>query len=619
LAVALFVSGCAKDRGHDPSELIVISCTPARYQTNVDPTSQVILRFSEPVDHRSVLGTNQIILVDQANSLLPVSFTFQGELVVITPGSPFGPNATYGVAVRPGVRDMYGNNIETPFEATFATGTVVATIPNWPPFAVGGTPPVPVGTPGTWTPVGGLTQARAWHTANRLHSGEVIVIGGTAAAGFSRVLRSAELYDPTTRSWRYSLSLNNGMYYCRAGHTATLLQSGKILVAGGTPDRRMIYNNAEIYDPLTDSFTVTPHPMNQDRAFHTGTLLPNGNVLITGGGQLLNNPLTILSDTMEVYDVGSGMFHLVGVTMLPLTIFRAIPGQPIMAGLIPLGRAHHTANLLPDNTVLIAGGYTGPFINWPFSTANAQIYSPDLSGIGINGNIRQTATPMASSRVLHTATGTTTGESAGLVFFFGGFTNSPFTGTLMSGEVFDYLEVAQSGSNMGQKGCFTMLAANMHAPRRNHTATFIPGGLVYDPNTSTSYTSNSGLVLIVGGTQNGAYIDIPQTPPYPELWIEIGGCGCSANPDSELLDPWAFGKNPSLPFRGTPNSGFCYWTADQNGTISVIPHAFVGLWYHTATMLLDGTVLIAGGKDCPFCIPAPFIWAANGGCAVYNP
>src|SRR5438132_11374035 len=60
---------------------------------------------------------------------------------------------------------------------------------------------------GAWTPTGSMATARGVHTATLLPSGRVLVAGGND--GFS-VLTSAELYDPVAENWIATGSQTDG-------------------------------------------------------------------------------------------------------------------------------------------------------------------------------------------------------------------------------------------------------------------------------------------------------------------------------------------------------------------------------------------------------------------------
>src|SRR5262249_32209510 len=86
-------------------------------------------------------------------------------------------------------------------------------------------------------------------TSTLLQSGKVLVAGGITPAGPSSVtyLSSAELYDPATGMWTVTGSLTTA----RSSHTATVLQSGKVLVAGGFNVSNGALSSAELYNPDT--------------------------------------------------------------------------------------------------------------------------------------------------------------------------------------------------------------------------------------------------------------------------------------------------------------------------------------------------------------------------------
>lgn len=119
---------------------------------------------------------------------------------------------------------------------------------------------------------GSLAMARYDHTSTLLQNGKVLVAGGYGGG----YLPSAEIYDPATGTWSAAGSLLTARRY----HTATLLPNGKVLVAGGYNGTFLA--SAELYDPATGIWTTTGS-LATARQRHTATLLPNGKVLIAGG------------------------------------------------------------------------------------------------------------------------------------------------------------------------------------------------------------------------------------------------------------------------------------------------------------------------------------------------
>src|SRR5439155_3676182 len=129
-------------------------------------------------------------------------------------------------------------------------------------------------------------------------------------------------------TWSTTGSLNTGRDY----HTATLLPNGMVLVAGGQNNSDFLAS-AELYDP-GETWTFTGS-LNTGRWGHTETLLLNGKVLVTGGLNNANSGPPLAS--AELYDPASGTWTTTGS--------------------LNTGRIYHTATLLPNGKVLVAGGY----------------------------------------------------------------------------------------------------------------------------------------------------------------------------------------------------------------------------------------------------------------------
>lgn len=146
--------------------------------------------------------------------------------------------------------------------------------------AEGNDAPFATGLQGVFAPTGSMNVARDYHTATLLPSGMVLIAGGTdvSDAGVSTSLASAEIFDPAAGTF----TATGSMAVARQGHTATLLPSGMVLIAGGLDNTLNLVASAELYDPAAGTFAATGS-MAAAREFHTATLLSNGMVLIAGG------------------------------------------------------------------------------------------------------------------------------------------------------------------------------------------------------------------------------------------------------------------------------------------------------------------------------------------------
>ena len=184
---------------------------------------------------------------------------------------------------------------------------------------------------GAFSTTDSMADLRMFHTATRLNTGKVLIVGGKNA---SFELLTAELYDPATQIF----SATGAMGVIRQNHTATLLADGKVLIVGGAQNGATgnPITSAEVYDPATGLFQFTGS-MAVARANHRATLLANGKVLISGGRSTSSSASAL--KTMEIYDPASGLFANAGSMSSP--------------------RTDHTATRLLSNRVLIAGGFDG--------------------------------------------------------------------------------------------------------------------------------------------------------------------------------------------------------------------------------------------------------------------
>ena len=133
---------------------------------------------------------------------------------------------------------------------------------------------------GTFASTGSLNTARYDHTATLLQNGEVLVAGGLDASG--NPLASAELYNTAAGKW----ITTGSMFESRSEFTATLLRNGNVLVAGGANGAGCMAD-AELYNPVTGTWTSTGS-MTQPRCLHSAVCSLQGKSWLQRGKTVLS-------------------------------------------------------------------------------------------------------------------------------------------------------------------------------------------------------------------------------------------------------------------------------------------------------------------------------------------
>jgi hypothetical protein len=380
---------------------------------------------------------------------------------------------------------------------------------------------------GTFTATGSMSVARVNHTATLLPNGMVLIAGGTGTCGGSTCFfNSAELYDPI--SGTFSLATGK-MVLAASTSVATVLSNGKVLIVGGFTSTTDTTGTAvaELYDPSTGLFTQTGSMIFPREIYFTATPLQNGKVLIAGGVMSTGN-----ETAAELYDPSTGTFSLTGSLNAPRTGF--------------------TATLLSNARVLIAGGTQNP------AAAPAELYDPGTGVFSLTGALQEhrvlaTATLLANGTVI-VAGGNNGAPLASIE------TYDPSSGVFSSQSTFMRVERSGQSTTKLADGRFLIIGG------LDGSRTLLSSAEIYDPSTNkftltgslaaaremhTATLLGNGMVLVVGG--------------YNDLNL------LTVVPTAELYNP-------------------------VTGTFGPAPNPNVARAEHTATLLQNGKVLIAGGQ-----------------------
>lgn len=382
----------------------------------------------------------------------------------------------------------------------------------------------------TWMTTGALTvNSRTGHSATLLPNGKVMVAGGFGGdignpGAVAHPLTSIELYTPASGEW----SGGDNLQGPRRGHTATLLPTGEVLVAGGQEGDNYL-SGVEKIDLATGNWTLTDE-MDTERSEHSATLLADGKVLVTGG----TDKNGVMLDLVEIYNPGSGLWTPANSMGTP--------------------RASHTATLLPNGKLLVAGGGDGTTF-----LSSAELYDPQTGGWEFTGGMHQ-------ARGNHTATLLRNGQ----VLVAGGLASNQY---LTGAELYN-----------PETGTWSLVTPLKNA-RKNHTATLL----------------TDGTVLVTGGLGTIGYLGSSERYDVGlNDWLPTGGMTAPRGSHSATLLP----NGQVLVAGGLNNSSPEPWpkTSELYDPLSGGWATTTGVmnsehYFHSAALLPNGKVLVAGGAD----------------------
>jgi uncharacterized protein (TIGR03437 family) len=407
-----------------------------------------------------------------------------------------------------------------------------------------------------WSPTGSMPFAVGYNTpAVVLPTGKVFFASSPSL-----------LYDPSTGVFTIGppTLFPHGNFL-----TATLLDNGLVLILGGDGSP----SSAELYDPVVGGFTALP-PMLQGHYIFTATKLSNGQVLIAGGSvDGTDNSQTIAAGA-ELFDPESNTFTATG----PMIVKRR----------------WHTAPLLPDGKVLIAGGLVGTD-----SLFSAEIYDPSSGKFSATGSLN---VPRSGANGVLLTSGT--------VLIAGGW------GTRGESELFDPV-----------KGTFSVTGtmASGHAEGvvvllPNGQALIFGGridGAVTGPATTLteSYNPASGAFSLAGAMALPRYGLIPALLPDGRVLAAGGISDALTNlpaSSAEVYTPFTQGlvtSQTGLTFRAAKAN-----TTPVSQTVAVLSSSDSIPWKNSVKTYSGGSwlsVTPAGSNSVPGAAPVPLTLTVN--------
>ena len=487
-----------------------------------------------------------------------------------------------------------------------------------------------------------ITTPRYRHTATTLNNGKVLFAGGVFN-NFSTPTNKAQLYDPRLGAFAPA---EKTMNVARTDHTATMLQTGQVLLAGGKTSSAPTSATTDmiLYDPVSDTFISTPTVTSliTARYAHTATRLKDGRVLIVGGFSSAGTSLAsteICNQTVSLCMAGAnlttaraghaavlmqdGRVAIIGGASAPgspltsIEIFNPLLGTTGTVGLtggfttapsLTTARARLAAILRPDGSVLIiggAGGTTTELLNAAATIVSnapnlvSQTFEPVVTLLP-NGDIvviggypfmlsNSIQILRGSNSIFEIIPGINTfdvvGHTATLV---------PDGSILVVGGKSQYTGTIRSTSeSLTFAGRSTLLANALPAAREYHTSTLLPNGKVFIAGGyGGSITYASAAVLSTTALYDPSTGSFTAGPP---LNTPRSAHSATMLPNGNVL---LIGGNTGTGYAAAPEV-YDYVANTLTPASAALAPATAAMAVpranHRATLLADGRVLITGG------------------------
>ncbi len=388
------------------------------------------------------------------------------------------------------------------------------------------------------------------------------------AADFARPAAEALDIDGTLKpTFHATSSLNEA----RGSHCSVTLDDGRILIvggiAGGTQGDLVV--EAELFDPLTGSFTRVSD-LSGDKGYMkrgkvkvrtfmaTATKLKDGTVLICGGQGV---------ERRGFFGLGKEKLD----TLESAFIFSPLDNSFSRVGDMKYPRHSHTATLLDDGTVLIAGGYNDSFWKSHKTQAPVELYDPMKKEFKKLGSFFKRF-KMKDPRMNHTATALAGGQA---VLFTGG---AHYTGGGLFGLIKPKLRMNTGAELANTKQ--NERTGDLNAPRLDHAAVALPGDEVF----------------IAGGRDltTGAVSPCEVFDPAANAWTTAGSLQ-TPRAHAQI----AFDRSSALIIGGHAGYGETGWVevfdADAKQMSSTRYRLNNLRNGHTVEKLADGRILVIGG------------------------